>query len=141
MKTLQLTLLASALIFAACKTSKKNTTTTAATTETKTESTTATPMGPLIFKSPDGINAPGNNELVAIQAKYKDATLGQLEEGYTIYKQGVCAGCHAPKNIYKRATEHWKDIIDDMAKRSGLDDEKKDAVYKYVLAVKATQPK
>ncbi len=141
MKTLQLTLLASALIFAACKTSKKNTTTTAATTETKTANTTSTPMGPVVAKSPDGINAPGNEELVAIQLQYKDATLGQLEEGYAIYKQGACASCHGPKNIYKRPLENWKGIIDDMAMRAGIDDAKKDAVYKYVLAVKATQPK
>ncbi len=129
------------IIIAACSSSKKaakSTTSTApATTTTAPASTT-----PLIFaKHADGIYAPGNDELIAIKAKYNDVTLDKLKEGHAIYTEGACIGCHIPQNIYEREEGQWKTIIDDMALRANISDAQKDAVLKYVLAIKAKQPK
>ena len=92
-------------------------------------------------KSPDGIYPPGNDELTALQMRYSDATLAQLSEGHTLYTQSACIGCHKPKNIYKYDEASWKGIIDNMANLAKITASQKDAVYKYVLAIKAVQPK
>ena len=95
----------------------------------------------MIFKANDGIYDPGEQELAAIQIQHKDASLAQLKEGYQLYSKTACVGCHEAKNIYKRPLERWKDIVDDMAMKAQITETQKDAVYKYVLAIKATQPK
>lgn len=118
-----------AIIIAACSSTKKSTTSTAATTS----STVAKPS--------NGIFAPGNEELVALQTQYKEVTMETLTEGHTLYTQGACINCHGAKNIYKRDVDSWKGIIEDMAHKAKISDAQKDAVYKYVLAIKATQPK
>lgn len=147
MKKKTFTLLAAtAIIIAACHTSKKSTTSsttpnTSATTPTTTAPTATTAIGPTLpSKSKNGVFAPGNEELIAIQAKYKDVTMQTLTDGHAIYT-GVCTNCHGAKSIYNRAEERWKGIIDDMALEAKLTEVQKDAVYKYVLAIKATQPK
>ncbi len=146
MKTTQLILFTSAaLIIVACSSRKKTTNTTATSTTTNTPTTTPTSTvssGPIMVLKPnDGINIPGDQELAAIQIQHKDASLAQLKEGYDLYANTLCVVCHEAKNIYKRPTERWKDIIDDMAQRAKITESQKDAVYKYVLAIKATQPK
>jgi len=92
-------------------------------------------------KPTDGVHAPENEELAAIQSKYKDVTLDKLKEGHMLYTQSACIQCHAPLNIYAHSEEKWKDIIGDMAQRAQITDSQRDAVYKYVLAIKATQPR
>jgi hypothetical protein len=125
-------------IIAACSSRKKSSQSTASTAPA---TTTPAPSGPALpAKSKDGIFAPGNPELFALQSKYPNVTLQTLTDGHSIYI-GTCVGCHEAKNIYSRAEESWPIIIDDMAYRSKLTATQKDAVYKYVLAIKATQPK
>jgi len=94
-----------------------------------------------VSKPADGIYPPGTEELLAIQVQYKDATLLKLEEGYTLYAKGACINCHVASNIYVHDQWQWIDIIEDMARRARITDEQKDAVTKYVLAIKAAQPK
>lgn len=88
-----------------------------------------------------GVFAPRNEELIAIQLQYKDVTLNTLKDGYLIYTQGACVSCHGAKNIYSYEESQWKHIVDDMAQMAAISDIEKDAVYKYVLSIKATQPK
>ena len=146
MKIFKLSSLALAflIVIAACKTSKKTKNSGAAgspTATTKTAATETATAGPMLpARSKSGVNPPGAEELAAIQVKYKDVTMEKLSEGHSIYT-GVCTGCHGTKSIYTRAEEKWQDIINDMAERAKITDAQKDAVYKYVLAVKATQPK
>jgi hypothetical protein len=111
-------------VLAACSSTKKSTSVSAPTKNTV---------------SKNGIFEPGNDELVALQAKYSDLNMQTLKEGYAIYK-GECTSCHEAKSIYSRAEAQWKGIIDDMAYKAKLNATQKDAVYKYVLAIKATQP-
>lgn len=105
-------------------------------------STTPVTTGPA-FPPPVSkeIYEPRNEELVALQARYKDVTLETLKEGHAIYTKGACVNCHAAQSIYKYNDVHWKEIMDDMAEKARLTEAQKDAVYKYVLAIKATQPK
>jgi len=150
MKTTKLTLiLITVMVIAACNHSKKSTKSKAADSASiavapsvaPSAATTTSTNTYLFAKSPNGIYAPGNEELTAIQLKYKDATIDQLKEGHVLYTKGACINCHGPKDIYKREEARWKDIIDNMAQKANISDAEKDAVYKYVLAIKATQPK
>lgn len=144
MKATKISVLVSiVLIVAACKTTKK-TSTSATSTTSPTTATTApvTSTNNFVLKKPaDGIYAPGDEELSAIQIQYKDVTLDKLKEGHMIYTKGACVNCHGAINIYQYGETQWKGIIDDMAQRANISDVQKDAVYKYVLAIKATQPK
>ncbi|MCD6017047.1 MAG: hypothetical protein K0S53_168 [Bacteroidetes bacterium] len=113
------------LIIAACHSKKKAT----------TESAPAP-----VAKSTTGIFAPGEEELTAIKIKFPDATLPALTEGHSIYT-GVCTNCHGAKSIYRISEDRWPAIIDNMASRSKLTVSQKDALTKYVFAIKGTQPK
>ena len=124
------------VIIAACNTTRRTTTTSTTTT------TNDTPVNPFPFGKPaDGINAPGAPELTALQMRYQDVTMDKLNEGYVIYTQGACIKCHNAQSIYMLNEEKWKGILDDMALRARISDAEKDAVNKYVLAMKSTQPK
>jgi hypothetical protein len=126
------TAIVSTIIIVACKSTKTSVTTPAA------PANVAIPKAP---KPSNGIYIPGTEELEAIQLQYKDVTLQQLKNGHAIYTEGACVKCHDAKNIYFYNEIVSKNIMDDMAKRSKISDEQKDAVYKYVLAIKATQGK
>lgn len=106
----------SAIIMTACGSSKKSSTPSAA--------------APSIV--------PGEAQLTAIKAKYPDATTEQLNEGYSIYT-GACTNCHGQKNIFKRSEASWLHEIDDMSPKAKLTAAQKDALTKYILAMKATQ--
>jgi cytochrome c1 len=93
-----------------------------------------------VVKSTTGIFAPGEEELTAIKARFPDATLSVLTEGHSIYT-GTCTNCHGAKSIYRISEDRWQPIIDDMAKKAKITDTQKDALTKYVFAIKATQPK
>jgi hypothetical protein len=149
MKTKLILISSAVVIFAACRATKKSTTSVAPVASTSA----AAPAPALITIAPQpqnsfeatkfthGVFPPRNEELTAIQKKYPDATLAILQQGFQIYTVGKCINCHGSKNIYKRDVEQWKDIIDDMAQRAKITDTEKDAVYKYVLAIKAAQTK
>ncbi len=89
----------------------------------------------------NGIYAPGNAELSAIRVQYKEVTMDMLKEGYSIYTNGACVSCHNANGIYQYSATKWKLIIDDMAPRTQISAREKDAVYKYVLSIKAAQAK
>lgn len=133
MKTNTIALIIISIVaFSACKSSK-----------TTTSSNSPVPQASVNSpkKSETGIYSPGNEELTAIQMQYKEVTIDKLKEGYSLYAEGACTKCHGPKNIYKRDVAEWKSIVDRMAQKAKITDEQKDAVYKYVLSIKATQPK
>ena len=81
---------------------------------------------------------PGDAQLTAIKAKYPDATAEQLKQGHSIYI-GACTNCHGQKNIFKRSEASWLHEIDDMSPKAKLTAVEKDALTKYILAMKATQ--
>jgi len=142
MKTSQLILTGLVTMFVAgCSTAKKTTATAAAPVPASAPAVIPSSDAYLFGKSSTGIEIPGNAELAAIQVQYKEVTLDKLREGHLIYTQGACINCHNPVSIYQFGEAQWKDIIDDMASRTQITDAQKDAVYKYVLAMKATQPK
>jgi hypothetical protein len=85
--------------------------------------------------------APTIENLKAIQLKYKETTMQQLQDGHTLYTKGACIQCHEPENINKFSESNWEHIIKDMAFKANINDVQKDAVYKYVLSIKAAVPK
>ena len=143
MKTAKITLAALiTIIIAACSTTKNSTTSNTLTSTPSTGASTPAPTAPLMIVNPAyGMHKPRNEELTAIQVQYKDVTLEKLSEGHAIYTEGACIKCHGAINIYNYGEVQWKGIIDNMAEKAWLTDPQKDAVYKYVLAIKATQPK
>jgi hypothetical protein len=97
------------------------------------------PAPSIVFTTP-GIYPPGKDELVAIQVHFSDATKEQLAEGYSTYTEGACIKCHQAKNIYNYTETSWKGIIDDMARMANISADQKQAVYRYVLSIKGTEP-
>lgn len=114
------TLVAGIALLAACHSSKK------------TSSNTAS-------KPANGVYAPGEAELAAIKKQDPEMSMGKLQEGYTLYTGISCTKCHGAKNIYQYSETEWKGIMDVMAKKAKINDLQKDAVYKYVLAIKAAK--
>jgi hypothetical protein len=117
-----------AALIVACSAPKKATQTSAATSEVKSA------------KPCNGVYAPGEEELAAIQVRYKEVTIQTLSEGHQLYT-GVCTMCHPAKNIYNYTEESWPHIMNNMAPKAKISAREKDAVYKYVLAIKAAKPK
>lgn len=141
MKTTEITLIAFiTLVIVACSATKKSTTSSSSVTPVSANAPTSSISSLLLPKSV-GMHAPREEELSAMQVQYKDLTLDRLKTGHSIYTQGACINCHGAVNIYKYTELQWTNIIDDMALRARISYIDKDAVYKYVLAIKATQPK
>lgn len=134
--------MAATLIITACHSTKKSTTVTTSpslASEPATAIVSVALAGHSLVKSTDGIYPPGNAELNAIKIQYADLTLEKLKEGHLLYSQGVCINCHAAQNIYTYGESQWKQIMDNMALKARITDAQKDAVYKYVLAIKAAK--
>lgn len=139
----------SVIIVYACHTSKKSTTsatTSASSVSTTTVVTTTTAITPSVAvtktsKPAKGVYEPGEEELAAIQLQYKDATLPQLKEGYVLYAVSACRSCHGAANIYAYRDDQWLMILQDMAYKAKLTPPQKEAVTRYVFAVKAAKGK
>jgi mono/diheme cytochrome c family protein len=131
------------LIIVACHTTKKSTTPTPSPAPPPTAvATPSVASAPVVLAKPaNGIYEPGAEELKAIQARHSDVTLDKLKQGYVLYAQSACISCHPAQNIYNYDEFKWNMIINDMGYRAKLTTEQKDAVLKYVLAIKSTQPK
>lgn len=82
---------------------------------------------------------PGDAEVKAIQGKYPDVTLQTLNEGYAVYS-GPCTKCHGQKKIFSRTEQEWEKSINRMAPKAKITDVQKDALWKYILAMKAARP-
>lgn len=143
MKTKLILISSITLVAVSCHTSKKSTTSTASLTPPPTAVVTPTVANaPVVVAKPaNGIYEPGAEELAAIQARHADVTLDKLKQGYVLYAQSACISCHPAQNIYNYDEFKWNMIINDMGYRAKLSTEQKDAVLKYVLAIKSTQPK
>lgn len=78
---------------------------------------------------------PGDAALKAIQVKDAGVTAETLKEGYAVYT-GPCTNCHGKKNLYKQTDSEWQDDINRMAGRAKITDAQKDALSKYVMAMR-----
>lgn len=126
--------------FSACKTSSKTTVDTPASPPPVQEGSVSNPwMGSeASVELPKGVYTPTMAELSAILPHFKDATLDQLNEGFQLYTAGACINCHKAKNISRYSISEWKHIMDDMAQKAEFNQAQKEAVYRYVLGIKAT---
>jgi hypothetical protein len=88
---------------------------------------------------PKGVFAPSMADLAAIQPHFKDVSMEQLNEGFNLYTTGACINCHNAKNISRHSVSEWKPIMDDMAEKAQLNPSQKEAVYRYVIGIKATE--
>ncbi len=100
---------------------------------------TGTPVaGPSLVVHPEnGVYLPTEKELAAIQVQYPNTPMDMLKQGYAVYT-GACANCHEAKNVYPYTDSEWGSIMVDMAMRAHLKDNEKEAVWKFVMAVRAT---
>jgi cytochrome c5 len=139
MKILKLSsLVAAVLIVAACHTTKK--------TETSAPTALPSPSEPIYIapvseavKSKNGVFVPGEEQVTAVQMKHPGATLANLTDGYKLYT-GTCTNCHGTKSIYRISEAKWQPVIDDMSEKAKLTATEKEALTKYIFAIKATQP-
>ena len=104
----------------------------------KTVKSTAggTVSNPTVSPAPgDAATEPGEAQLTAAKAKFPDVTLDVLKKGHSIY-YGACTRCHGAKNIERRDEKEWVEVLNDMAPKAALLPAEKDAVWKYIMAVK-----
>jgi len=57
-----------------------------------------------------------------------------------LFIQELARSVNGTKSIYRISETHWPSIIDDMASKAKLTSTEKEALTKYVFAIKATQP-
>lgn len=82
---------------------------------------------------------PGEAELKAIQTRYADVTMQTLNDGYAVFS-GPCTKCHRLKKVSKRTEEEWQKSVNLMAKKAKISEIQKDALWKYILAIRAARP-
>jgi hypothetical protein len=123
----------------ACKASKTATTNTATTTTSTINEKGGTEPFSMLLKPVNNIPIPSNKELIAIQNQFKDVTIDNLNDGYTLYTTGACVNCHSAKNVFEIPKENCRSIIDDMAIRAEITSKQKEALLLYLYAIKATQ--
>lgn len=135
MKSLLLTA-ACVLTLLACHTKKSEPVAAAPASEVKTPPSPP----PLPAARPaNGVYEPGEVELAEIHKKDSTVTMAKLQEGYFIYAKGQCIRCHGAANIYGPPESRWPGLLGDMAMRAGLTAAQKDAVSKYVMAIRAVK--
>jgi len=88
----------------------------------------------------ENTNTPTEAQLLAVNEKYAGTTMDVLENGSKLY-YGTCTNCHGAKNILSRSEEEWPKIIERMAPLAKINESEKDAVFKYVMAVKLAATK
>jgi len=124
----------------ACKTNKNASSSTAATTPTATTTpaaTTPTTAATTVEAKPVSAKDLSSEDLLnAAKKTWPDLTTKTLDEGKYLYYEGACVNCHGAKKIVNRSMAEWPAIIERMAPKSNITDAQKDAVMKYVLAVK-----
>ena len=100
----------------------------------KGTSATANPTPPPVAPAP----AKDHNEilLAASKTRFPDITADKLNQGRAIYYGGACINCHAAKNISNWEESQWVGILDNMAVQAKLTISEKDAVWKFIVAVK-----
>ena len=101
------------------------------------KSTAADSVVPTVSPAPGtgAPNAPTDAHVIAAKTKFPDVTLDVLKKGHGIY-YGACTRCHGAKNIISRDEKEWTDVLNDMAPKAALLPAEKDAVWKYIMAVK-----
>lgn len=126
-------LASAAMVYVGCK-SHKNTTTSAAAATPPPANQAAPPPPP---PPPSGTATPGIDQLVQIaQSRWPDVNAKTLSDGKDLYYNGACVNCHGAKKISRFSEEEWPSIMDRMAPKAQISDAQKDAVLKYVIAVK-----
>lgn len=138
----------SLLAMMACHSNKKTTVAAAAPAPSpapvpaaNTTTVSAAPSLYMVERPAAMIPEPGEAQLTAIQATYKNVTMEDLTLGHKIYTKGACIGCHVPQPVTKYSEGTWKGLVMDMAQKAMISDSDRDAVYKYVMAVKAAETK
>lgn len=128
-------LASAAMIYAGCKSHKHNTTSTAAATPPP-----ATETAPPPPPTPPGNGATVTDPFVQLaliaQSRWPDVTAKTMSDGRELYYNGACVNCHGAKKIARFSEEEWPSIMDRMAPKAQITDAQKDAVLKYVIAVK-----
>lgn len=81
---------------------------------------------------------PKIEDVNTLNGKYSEQELAVIKQGFAIYTN-ECTKCHGEKNILSFNESEWANIIDDMAPKAKLNSTQKEAVSKYILAIKAMQ--
>ena len=64
-------------------------------------------------------------------------SLKTLEMGHQLYNYGVCIKCHIAKDLFAFDDLKWARIIPDMSMRAHISEKEKDALVKYIMAIKS----
>lgn len=76
---------------------------------------------------------PAEKELMVAQKTWPNATIEELKEGHSIYRN-ECTQCHKNFEITKFSEKKWRKEIDHMAPKAKLTPEQKDKLIKFILS-------
>ena len=113
-------IIVSAVVLAACTSTKKSADTAKA-NEATAPAPAATALSPALAK--------------AAETRYPGVAHTEIMEGEKLYT-GKCGKCHGLPAVTDRTEEKWPKTMDWMAPKAHLDDVQKDKVLKYVLCAR-----
>lgn len=91
----------------------------------------------LLWCCTPGLLPPAESDAASAKARWNDASLAQLNEGYSLYK-GKCGSCHYLYRPDKFSNEKWTHEIFEMSKKITLDSSQVSLITRYILTAKAT---
>ena len=80
---------------------------------------------------------PMENQLAAVNARFPNSTLAELELGKSIYT-GACTKCHGTRDVTVYTEPRLLEIVDVMAVKAKITPEEKLALIKFAVGVRAT---
>lgn len=84
------------------------------------------------------LNPPIETDLTVAQKHWSNASLSQLNDGYTLYKN-KCGSCHYLHRPNKYSEEKWMYELPEMGHRAKLDSLQLQLITRYILTARETQ--
>jgi hypothetical protein len=86
--------------------------------------------------STSNILAPAETDLAKVKADFPNATIADLQHGFSLYKQN-CSGCHLLYLPSEKTKEQWVKVLPEMFGKTSLKTKEREQVTQYLFA-KAT---
>ena len=88
----------------------------------------------LLIACSGGMPRPTADDALRASAEWPGTSLGTLDEGRDLYLR-KCGACHRPHEPARLPEARWRETMDDMARRSGLDARERDRVLSYLVTM------
>jgi hypothetical protein len=77
--------------------------------------------------------APAESDLANLKSDFPDATVADLQQGFTLYKMN-CGGCHNLHMPDEKTKEQWAKLLPEMFVKTSLKEQEKQRITQYLYA-------